>query len=488
MAQLPVVGTYGTEEPDTPDIFQTGNDELNPLIDRTHKIVETTYKNEFQILGKSTLPLVLTTMLQYSMNTISVLVVGHIGEKELAAVSLANVTFVLASSTFIGMSTCLDTLCPQAFGARKYHLVGVYLQRCIAICFLIAIPLLIIFYNINMILKHLVPEHVIGELAQSYLRTISVGLPGYILFENSKRFLQAQGNFHGGQYVLFVCAPLNIMFNFLFVFKFGFGLKGSAFAVALNYWLMAIMLFLYVAFIDGKKCWNGFQFGEITKGWSEMLKLALPGIIMIQAEFFAFQVITLSCSFFGTTSLAAQSIVSSAASLAFQIPFSTTIAASTRIGNLIGSNSGSDAKFAVDVTLLSSLITGSFNFLVLFFLRHQIANIFTSDPVVAAKAASVFIVVAFNQFPDCLNVHAAGCLRAQGRQKIGGYLNLFSYYIVSLPLAMLFAFKFELEVKGLWEGLMCGVIALSGLSYHFIRQSDWEQILIKSRERHGITV
>ncbi|CCH44185.1 Multidrug resistance protein [Wickerhamomyces ciferrii] len=485
MSQLPIVGTYGNEEP--ADLFQRDNEELHS-VNSDHEIIETSYKNELKIMGKSTLPLVFTTMLQYSMTTVSVLVVGHIGEKELAAVSLANVTFVLASSTFIGMSTCLDTLCPQAFGAGKYHLVGSYLQRCVAICFLIALPLMVLFYHSNAILKYIVPEPVIGEMAQSYLRTISVGLPGYILFENSKRFLQAQGNFHGGQYVLFICAPLNILFNYLFVFSFDFGLQGSAAAVALNYWLMTILLFSYVAFIDGKKCWNGFVISEITKGWGEMLKLALPSIIMIQAEFLAFEIITLSCSFFGTTSLAAQSVVATAASLAFQIPFSASIAATTRIGNLIGSNSIYAAKIAVDVTLYSSFITGLFNFIIIFFFKQKISNIFTSDSAVAARAASVFTVVAFNQFPDCLNIHSAGCLRAQGRQKIGGYLNLFSYYVVSIPLAMLFGFIFKWEVEGLWGGLMCGVITLAGLSYYYVRGSDWDQIVLKSRERHTVIV
>ena len=46
------------------------------------------------------------------------------------AVSMANVTGV---SLMIGLSSALDTLCAQAFGAQKFHLLGEHLQRAILI-------------------------------------------------------------------------------------------------------------------------------------------------------------------------------------------------------------------------------------------------------------------------------------------------------------------------------------------------------------------
>lgn len=445
---------------------------------------KTTFKNEFMIIGKSAIPLMFTMFLQYSINAVSILSVGHIGENELAGVSLANVTFVVTSSIFIGMATCLDTLCPQAYGAKKYHLVGTYLQRCVTLCFIISIPVIIVFYFSGSILKHVVPNEELAYLAQSYLRIVSIGLPGYILFECGKRFLQAQGNFFGGQYTLFFCAPLNAIMNYLFVFKFGMGYCGAPIAVALNFWIMAILLFSYCVLIDGNQCWYGFQWRQCFKGWKAMIDLALPGILMIEAEFLAFQIITLSCSRFGTTALAAQSVVSSMASLSFQIPFSISIAASTRIGSLIGSNSKEASKISVNVTLFYSLFSGLWNFSILLVFRSQIAGIFTSDPIVISKAVYVFPIVALNQFYDCFNVLAAGCLRAQGRQKIGGYLNLAAYYLIGLPLAMLLGFKYGYEIRGLWGGLGVGIFVLALLEIFYIYTSDWDRIIETSIQRH----
>jgi MATE family multidrug resistance protein len=50
----------------------------------------TTWQQEAVLLAQSSVPLVLTFILQYSLSVASVFVVGHIGEVELAAVSLAT--------------------------------------------------------------------------------------------------------------------------------------------------------------------------------------------------------------------------------------------------------------------------------------------------------------------------------------------------------------------------------------------------------------
>lgn len=80
-----------------------------------------------------------------------------------------------------------------------------------------------------------------------------------------------------------------------------------------------------------------------------MVKLALPGMIMIEAEFFAFEILTLAAGRFGTTELAAQSILVTLTSTTYQIPFPMSIAASTRIANLIGAKLPEAAKTSAKV-------------------------------------------------------------------------------------------------------------------------------------------
>tara|TARA_R110002060_G_scaffold26981_3_gene36633 strand:+ start:882 stop:1175 length:294 start_codon:yes stop_codon:yes gene_type:complete len=84
-----------------------------------------------------------------------------------------------------------------------------------------------------------------------------------------------------------------------------------------------------------------------------MIKLALPGLLMVEAEYLAFEILTLAASYFGTTHLAAQSVLSTITAMTFQIPFSTSIAASTRIANLIGATLSDAAKTSAKVVSYS---------------------------------------------------------------------------------------------------------------------------------------
>lgn len=80
-----------------------------------------------------------------------------------------------------------------------------------------SIPILFFWCFSASFLKFIVPEKTLAILAQTYLRYISFGAPGYILFETGKRFLQAQNIFTVGQYCLFFVAPLNVCLNYLLV-------------------------------------------------------------------------------------------------------------------------------------------------------------------------------------------------------------------------------------------------------------------------------
>jgi MATE family multidrug resistance protein len=80
-----------------------------------------------------------------------------------------------------------------------------------------------------------------------------------------------------------------------------------------------------------------------------MVKLALPGLLMVEAEFLAFEILTLASSYFSTTHLAAQSVLATITAITFQIPFPISIAASTRVANLIGATLSDAAKTSAKV-------------------------------------------------------------------------------------------------------------------------------------------
>lgn len=255
---------------------------------------------------------------------------------------------------FQGLATSLDTLCAQAYGSGHKHLVGLQFQRMTCFLFVLAVPVAVFYWFSEGVIRALVPEPESARLAGSYLRVMIFSIPGFILFEGGKRFTQAQGLFRATTYVLLIVAPFNVFLSWLLVWKLEFGFVGAPMAVAISNNLLPIFLFLYVRFVNGRQCWGGFSRRAFSNWWI-MIRLALPGMIMVEAEWLAFEILTLMASRFGPEYLAAQSVVTTITTLSYEIPFPMSIAASTRIANLIGAGLVEPAKMTgVVVSLLES--------------------------------------------------------------------------------------------------------------------------------------
>ncbi|CUM66087.1 uncharacterized protein PRCAT00003741001 [Priceomyces carsonii] len=444
---------------------------------------ETDVNTEIFILLKYSFPLVLTFLLQYSLTVASIFSVGRLGSNELAAVSLSSMTAnISAYAIFQGVSTCLDTLCAQSYGKKDFEAVGIHYMKCNYFLLLIYIPVFILWvFGSEPILYLIVGDEPLCHLASKYLKILVIGVPGFILFENSKHFLQCQGVFHASTYVLAVCAPINAFLNYILVWdkRIGLGFIGAPLSVVITNYLMCISLMSYIFFVRGHECWpKGSIFNvKYFKNWNKMISLSIPGVLLVEAEWLAFEIITFSASRFGTAVLAAQSIVSTSCVLLYQVPFAFSIAASTRIAWFIGAASKKAAVKATRAAMISALFVGVFDFAVLFFLRTDLAQLYSRDSAVIKIASKVLIVGALYQFNDSISCASGGILRGQGRQKIAGILNLICYYCVALPLAFLCAFHFHLELLGLWLGMIVALFLISILQSYFVLKSDWDQII-----------
>jgi MATE family, multidrug and toxin extrusion protein len=204
-----------------------------------------------------------------------------------------------------------------------------------------------------------------------------------------------------------------------------------------------------------------------------MIKLALPGMIMIEAQFSVLEILTIAAGRLGTAQLAAQSVLVTVTSMSFNIPFPLAIATSTRVANLIGAGLSDAAMVTTRVVcspafstyfplltyqaIFAALGVGLFNLTIFTTLRTALPRVFTDDAEVIDIVSHVILVCAIMQIFDALAAVSHGILRGIGRQAIGGYANLFSYYAVALPVSLSLAFGAGWKLSGLWAGLVAGL-------------------------------
>jgi len=367
-------------------------------------------------------------------------------------------------SVSLGTATALDTLCSQSYTSHHPHTLGLHLQRAILVLMLLFVPIAGIWLSSEYIFSSLLGQDpALAEHAAIFLKGLLPGAPAFLIFECVKKYLQAQGIMKASTYVLFVVFPLNVVLNYVLVWNkyIGMGYIGAPIATSISYWSMLLLLLLYIRFVDGRQGWGGWSRESLT-GWSEFLKLAIPGAAMVVSEWWAFEVVSLAASYLGTVSLAAQSVVVQTSGLLYTIPFGISIAASNRVGNLIGMGDARTAMIASRCSIALAILFGLVNSMMLLLLKDRWGRLFSEDVEVVKTVAMILPLVAFFQIGDGLAGVGGGVLRGVGLQHLGAYLNLIAYYIVAFPLGYFLAFRCHWGLKGLWAAL-CVALWMVGL-------------------------
>ena len=150
---------------------------------------------EFWHLLKGSLPVILAYTLQNSLQTISVLIVGHLSPEDLATAAFAYMFFfVTAGVIALGGTTALDTLASSTFtGSADKRDLGILLQRAVFVLSLFYLPVALLFSFSEPVFRLLGQDADLSRNTAKFLVCLIPGGLGYIYFEATKKFLQAQG-------------------------------------------------------------------------------------------------------------------------------------------------------------------------------------------------------------------------------------------------------------------------------------------------------
>ncbi|PKI45588.1 hypothetical protein CRG98_033904 [Punica granatum] len=143
-------------------------------------------KKLWYILG----PSIFSKVSNFTMIVIIQAFAGHVGEVELAAMSITITGFNY--DFLLGMASALETLCGQAFGAKRYHMLGIYMQRSFVVLLLCCFLLLPVYVFAAPLLRLLgQPEDVAELTGELALWLIPVHFSLAFMFPVN-RFLQSQ--------------------------------------------------------------------------------------------------------------------------------------------------------------------------------------------------------------------------------------------------------------------------------------------------------
>ncbi|BEJ17903.1 hypothetical protein CspHIS471_0701710 [Cutaneotrichosporon sp. HIS471] len=489
---LPGTGGTGEHLSDDPAAVLEAED-LDLPIDACGQEVRTwrsALDAELPLIIRSTIPVFLTQLAEYSLSLASVVSIGHLGTKDLAASSLANMTAAVTCFSILqGLATSLDTLLPAAWTGSDRRHVGLWTMRCTVVMIVAMIPMFVLWFNIEVVLLWLRQDPYVATLAGTYLAWLSIGIPGYAGNVVLRKYLQSQNIMHIPTYVLFVVAPINLLLNLLLVWgpaPIRLGFIGGAVATAFSFNLACVMLLVYVMWWGPRDSLHPFSLPHIFSRLGTVTQLGLAGTIMLSSEWWAWEVCALAAALLGSTALAAQSVLLSTCATLYQFPAALGVAASVRVGNLLGAGRSWEAKWAARAAFILATVFALFNSFICVAFRHQWGYLFNSDPEVVAMVAEVMPWMGLFQIMDGLSGAANAIMRALALHTIGAIVNFTAYYGVGIPFGLWLTFRHHMSLVGIWIGLAVALLYGSVLGVTIVWRTNWDQGVERVRLRLGL--
>jgi MATE family multidrug resistance protein len=449
--------------------------------------------SELPLIIRSTIPVFFAQLAEYSLSLASVISIGHLGTEQLAASSLANMTASVTCFSIVqGLATALDTLLPAAWTSNDPSRVGLWTQRMAVVMAVAIIPMFVLWFSIERILLFLHQEPAVASLAALYLRYMTIGIPGYAANIVLKKYLQAQNIMHIPTYVLFVVAPLNLLLNYLLVWgpdALRLGFVGGAVATAISFNLTGLLLLIYVLYLGPREAFHPVSLHAVFSKLGTVTSLGLAGTVMLSSEWWAWEICALASSLLGPTTLAAQSVLLSTCSTLYQFPAALGVAASVRVGNLLGAGRAWEAKWASRASFILAFGFALFNSTICIVFRHNWGYMFNNDPEVVRLVAQVMPWIGVFQVMDGMAGAANAVLRALALHSTGALVNLTAYYVVGLPLGLWLTFTpwIPIGLVGIWIGLTVALTYASAVGVWIVWEVDWARGVERVRERLGLS-
>uniref|UniRef100_A0A2K6PCK5 Solute carrier family 47 member 1 n=1 Tax=Rhinopithecus roxellana TaxID=61622 RepID=A0A2K6PCK5_RHIRO len=384
------------------------------------------FREELRALLVLAGPAFLVQLMVFLISFISSVFCGHLGKLELDAVTLAIATY----------------------GSQNLKYVGVILQRSALILLLCCFPCWALFLNTQHILLLFRQDPDVSRLTQTYVTIFIPALPATFLYMLQVKYLLNQGILLP-QIVTGVAANLvNALANYLFLHQLHLGVIGSAVANLISQYTLALLLFFYIL---GKKLhqatWGGWSL-ECLQDWASFLRLAVPSMLMLCMEWWAYEVGSFLSGILGMVELGAQSIVYELAIVVYMVPAGFSVAAGVRVGNALGAGDMEQARKSSTVSLLITVLFAVAFSVLLLSCKDHVGYIFTTDRDIINLVAQVVPIYAVSHLFEALACTSGGVLRGSGNQKVGAIVNTVGYYMVGLPIGITLMFATKLGVMG----------------------------------------
>ena len=325
--------------------------------------------------------------------------------------------------------------------------------------------------------------------AGEYMRMVAVGLPFLSMAIAMRFFCEGQKVLVPITVMSILMVGINALLNYGLMFgKLGLpnlGLRGCGMATTASCICFLAMLAIFIRFAPNSAGRTFFQRLYMPNRLliCEILKIGVPIGLAVTSEYLVFTVITLLIATLGAVPAAAHQVCFSVMMLLFATPRALSVAASIRVGTLLGKGDSAALREAIVGIMLLGAFMGLAFTAVMALGAEPLLRLFTTDSAVLPLAIKVLLVAAFFQLADSLQICLNGTLRGAGDTVVPFYLTTLAYWLLCLPLGYLLAglpllggLGLSPEVfgiRGWWMALTVSISLVSVLLAFRVRRIFW---------------
>ncbi len=417
---------------------------------------------------------VLTTLLQY----VDTAMVGQLGERATASVSITTTVTWLVSSIAGAIGTAVLALISQAVGSGDRELCGKLSQQAL----LLSLVCGLLCGGASIVLSPFIPVWMGAEPAiqgQASLYFFIVSLP--MVFRSANTILgaaiRATQNTAAPMLISMAANLLNAGLNYLLIYRCSLGVTGAAIATAVSHTVSGTLMFLLYRRTPLLR-WSWRELAPDVPQLRRCAGVGLPVLGTSVTSCLGYVVFAGLVSGMGTTVFAAHSIAVTAETI-FYIPgYGLRTATSALVGAALGERDEKKllavSKLSVALTMGEMCLSG----LLLYRIARPLMALFSPVEAVVELGAEMLRLVAFSEPFFGLMIVLEGIFYGLGRTRYAFLIETASMWGVRILLTFLCVKVWALDLRAVWFCMIADNVCKAALfTVPFFRKRSRERLM-----------
>ncbi len=412
---------------------------------------------------KLALPIIISQAGQIVVSLADNIMVGRVGTTALAASSFANSIFIIILVFGIGFSYSITPMVATAIGGGDDKKAFHWFHQGFWVNIFLGVALVLLSFVVALFMSGMGQPDDVVELGVPYFLIISVSIIPFLFFASYKQFAEGLSNTRIAMFITVGGNVVNVIINYLLIFgKAGFpelGLLGAGIGTLMARVFMAVVFWVVykrISLFDRFRHYH-HEIRFSVKTALQLMRLGGPIGIQFVVEVFAFSLGAIMMGWLGEISLAAHQIVITVVSLTYMMSSGLASATTIIVSTFRGEGKYKQLKYAafasIHMVVLFMAVTAS----IYIQLRYYIPALFVTDHEVITIAAGLFIIAAFFQVFDGVQVVVIGILRGLEDVMFSMVVIAIAYLFIGIPVGYVMSFVLNMGAVGIWYGYLTGL-------------------------------